>query len=410
MTVRFSGLFLCALLFLSLSACQSPAPGVQTATPLTQPTPFASLTPISIRLPDPTATPSPHASSTQPVPPPSSAINNPQSEIYHLQFSVPVDPDGVRYQGLGKPDTQVTGPNALAVLPDGNFVIADLLDNRLLRYSPSGKRLEAFDLSSLDVANVTDLVSHGPELYLLEVSLNTSPVRCRVNRLAPDQSGGWVLSHRYEIPPSFCSEGGLSGVFVDGAGRLLVEVAGGSQVYLLGDTAQQAAVSATPSPSGPPGSPEPLSSLELADGYSYFGRLYRVLNGQPGVNPRYQAGDVTVETALSHGLGGFRFLDAFPDGRSYLVRNDVVNDQTIQVDQTVSDIGPDGIQGRVARFPVAESLYYIYRNLAVGPDGAVYGLLPREKSLDVVRLNFYPNLPPLIPTAAEPVITVINLP
>jgi hypothetical protein len=339
-----------------------------------------------------------------PYPATQSSFDSQKSAIYNLLFSLPTGPDGVQYRGVGVSDMEITGPNALAVLPDGSFIIADLIGNRLLHVSPSGTLLKAFELSSIDVVNISDLVTQGGELYLLEVSFNTSPPRCRVDRLAPGEAGAWKVSRRYDIPQEFCSEGGLSGIFVDQAGRLLLEIAGGSQVYLLADTRQAPVLTPSPTSSAPPPPPEP------ADGYSYYGRLYRVENGQPGENPRYQAGDVTVQTALSHGLGGFRFLDAFPNGQSYLIRNDVVDDQTIQVDETVSVIGSDGVQLSVARFPLSESLYYIYRNLAVGPDGAVYGLLPREKTLDVIRLNFFRDLPPLIPTAAEPVITVVSSP
>jgi len=397
-----SFLLLLIILLLTLSACQSPAPTAMPPTPSPWPSPVASLTPISIRQPSPT--PPPSAIPNSPYPAPQSSFENQKSEIYNLLFSVPIAPDGVQYRGVGVTDSEITGPNALAVLPDGSFIIADLIGNRLLHYSTSGTLLKAFELSSIDVANISDLVAHGPELYLLEVSFNASPPRCRVNRLGPGEAGSWNLLQRYDVLLDFCSEGGLSGIFVDQAGRLLLEIAGGSQVYLLADTNQAPALTPFPTSSAPPPAPQP------ADGYSYYGRLYRVENGQPGENPRYQAGDVTVQTALSHGLGGFRFLEAFPDGRSYLIRNDVVNDKTIQVDQTVSLIGPDGVQLGVARFPVSESLYYVYRNLAAGPDGAVYGLLPREKTLDVIRLNFFSNLPPLIPTAAEPVISVVSIP
>ena len=398
---RLSSLLLLILLVF-LSACQVPAPSALPPTSGPRPSPIASLTPISIRPPIPT--PSPTALSKLPYPATQSSFDSQKSAIYNLLFSLPTGPDGVQYRGVGVADMEITGPNALAVLPDGSFIIADLIGNRLLNVSPSGTLLKAFELSSIDVVNISDLVTQGGELYLLEVSFNTSPPRCRVDRLAPGEAGAWKVSRRYDIPQEFCSEGGLSGIFVDQAGRLLLEIAGGSQVYLLADTRQAPVLTPSPTSSAPPPPPEP------ADGYSYYGRLYRVENGQPGENPRYQAGDVTVQTALSHGLGGFRFLDAFPNGQSYLIRNDVVDDQTIQVDETVSVIGSDGVQLSVARFPLSESLYYIYRNLAVGPDGAVYGLLPREKTLDVIRLNFFRDLPPLIPTAAEPVITVVSSP
>ena len=411
---RLSSLLLLILLVF-LSACQTPAPSAPPPTSGPRSAPIASLTPISIRPPIPTPSPSPSSKPNLPYPAPQSPITNPQSPItnpqfpiYNLLFSLPTGPDGVQYRGVGVADMEITGPNALAVLPDGSFIIADLIGNRLLHVSPSGTLLKAFELSSIDVANISDLVTQGPELYLLEVSFNASPARCRVDRLAPGQAGAWKVSRRYDIPQGFCSEGGLSGIFVDQADQLLLEIAGGSQVYLLANTSP--ALASAPAATLDPTGSAPPSPPALADGYSYYGRLFRVQNGQPGQNPRYQAGEVTVQTALSYGLGGFRFLDAFPDGHSYLIRDDVVNDQTIQVDQTVSDIGLDGVQRSVARFPASESLYYIYRNLAVGPDGAVYGLLPRENTLDVIRLNFFSNLPPLIPTAAEPVITVVSLP
>ena len=47
------------------------------------------------------------------------------------------------------------------------------------------------------------------------------------------------------------------------------------------------------------------------------------------------------------------------------------------------------------------------RNLAVGPDGAIYALLPHRETLDVVRLVFYKTLPPLVPGAAAPLVVSV---
>jgi hypothetical protein len=89
-----------------------------------------------------------------------------------------------------------------------------------------------------------------------------------------------------------------------------------------------------------------------------------------------------------------------------VVRDDVVNDQVIQVDQTVHYMNADGSQLGVARVPIDQYYYPVMRNLSVGPDGNVYALLPQTNSVDIIRLNFYKNLEPLIPGALGPAITI----
>ena len=289
------------------------------------------------------------------------------------------------YQGLDQPDMQITGPNALAALSDGSFVIADLLGNRLLHYSPSGELLSAIDLSALGILNVSDLVTDGRDLYVLEISFKVDPERYRVHRLSLD--GKLIAS--YDIPAGLHLENGLSGISVDGENRLLLEVEGGVRVYPL---------------DGPDGQYRPVSR----GGYRYCGWQYLVEYPGSWAIPRLYADDVAVETRLTHRLGGLRFLYAWPDCSFYMVREDVVGDQpAIQVDQTVHSLSAAGQQVAVARYPLDERVYAVARNLAVGPDGAVYALLPRRETLDVVRLIFYKTLPPLIPQAAAPLVVSV---
>ena len=96
-------------------------------------------------------------------------------------------------------------------------------------------------------------------------------------------------------------------------------------------------------------------------------------------------------------------LDIFTDGSIYTDRVDIIN---TQVDQTVHYIGADGAFLGVARVPLNEFRYTPKRSIAINTKGEVFVLLPRSESIDVIRLNFFKKLEPLIPEAAVPSITI----
>jgi hypothetical protein len=121
---------------------------------------------------------------------------------------------------------------------------------------------------------------------------------------------------------------------------------------------------------------------------------------------KFKAGDVTYVTQLTTGFGGLISLGVYPYGGFYLIRDDVVNSQVIQVDKTVHFISADGIVQGMARVPLSEFYYPVRRSMAIDPSGDVFVMLPRSDSIDIIRLNFYAQLEPLVPGAVIPKITV----
>lgn len=340
--------------------------------PLTSPTP----SPVARPMPSPSSPSTPeHVARPTASALPAPAIAEEGGPPYERVFSIPVGDDGVHYRGLGIPETEVTGPNALAVLPDGTFVIGDLIENRLLFYGGDGVLVDAVDLDALGILNVSDLRADDEQIVLLEISFQVSPDRYRAHRL----SLRGELVDSYDLPEGYHLEDGLTGVAIGEGRQILVEFEAGARVHQLVDAQGEL-------------------NPSVLDGYTYAGRKLQLLG------PIGRIGSVQVGTQLTLGLGGLSLLDARADGSLYLVRGDVVSDPTIVVDRTVHFFDSEVRQQGVARVPISERLYAVARDLAVGPDGAVYHLLPRPETLDVVRLNFFPRLDPLLPGAEEPVV------
>jgi hypothetical protein len=114
-------------------------------------------------------------------------------------------------------------------------------------------------------------------------------------------------------------------------------------------------------------------------------------------------------------IGRLQILDVMDDGGFYLLRFDLMaKEPGSKLDETVHYLSRDGLVQAVARFPHRESVYSAASNniryLTVGPDGEVYAMISREKSIDIVRLNFYASLEPLAAGAAAPVVTCTPAP
>jgi len=390
-----------SIIILILAACSPRNPGRQK-------TPIPELTQGVIPSPTQTAVgtvpntiPSTVTLASSPFPSTSNLISTPtiplsiaHKPVIHEQFvgnyetliTIPVDKDSIIQYKIN-PDS-IQGPNAIAILPDENFLIADPVSDRLLRYDQTGRLLSTIELGELGIGYVRDLRVDSNEIFLLE----TSYQKYRVHRLTLD--GSLIASEDvpYNFPIDAMSsdntlEGGLTGIAIDCEGRTILEVTGGSRLFPLSDVQNQ---------------PDP--SL-ITQGLLCNGKRYFVSRSGSRMDPQVSAGEILYQTQLTYGFGGLNFLDVFPDGTLYLIRDDVVTEPAITVDETLHYVGTDGIIQGVARVPISEFYYPIMRNAVINLKGEVFVLLPNEDSLNIVRLNFYRELKPLIPGAEAPRIT-----
>lgn len=318
-------------------------------------------------------------------------IHDLPGDLYETLFSIPAGTRGILKYEIPSCCANIEGPNAIAVLSDNSFLISDFLGRRLLKYDREGRLQQTIKMDELGIGYVRDMRVKGDEIFLLE----TAYQNFRVHRLA--LSGKLIASEKvpYQFPvdaqkPENTLEGGLTGIAIDCEERIILEATGGSKLFPLSEVQKQ-------------NDPSFITQGSICNGKRFF-------VSTPGLweDPQVSAGETIYQTKLSEGLGGLQFLDVFEDGSIYLVRDDVMPINPIKVDQTVFYIDENGVVQGVARVPLSEFFYPITRNTAVSPNGEVFALLPRPDSLDIIRLNFYQELEPLIPGAAVPQITIVQ--
>ena len=272
---------------------------------------------------------------------------------YELVFSLPVGESGAEYKGAGIPDATIEGPSALGVFSDGTFAIADPACMCLLRFSPGGELLNYISLASVNIHMLSDMAALGEDFLVLEAGFGPVPEIYRVYRISPEGK----LRDSFDLPGWARLETGLSGIHTWPGGEVLLEMEGGSKSYLLMNAAGMQ-----------------MAGQEVS-GYVLSPQASGELVWKDPAGPRVY----TIRSEFTYANGALSILSANLDGSFFVLRTDVVDDSIIQVDQTIHWLDPDGAQLGLARFPLAESYYYVNSSLAVGPDASVYALIPRPE-------------------------------
>jgi hypothetical protein len=373
-------LFACQVNDAALDVSPEPIPASSTALK-----PDPSLLPPTPTLPATSTIPAASPTQTQltPIAPTSTPtaaytphveIQPEYSDVTAPFFTLPVGENGVRYRG-GAQDSLVGGPNAIAVLKDGTFAISDNENNRILLLDDSGNRLNAIHLGDLGIHILTDMVSVGNDLLVLEVGFGPMPETNHIYRI----SNTGALVETYTLPTWATMQEGLTGFDKGPSDEIYIWMIGREKLYEIVNS-------------------EGEFYPTLVQGFTFHGNSYWTYANYG------MAGDIAFETQLTEGLGGLRLLAVNPDGSFFLERTDMVYESVIRVDQTIHYMNNQGEELGVARTPINLAYYYVERSIAVGPDGAVYYLLPRNTHLEILKLMFYQDVPPFLVEAEKPLV------
>jgi len=294
-------------------------------------------------------------------------------KLYDVMFSIPTGENGIHYEGGGAIDSLTWGPAAFTISNDGSFWIADTAGNRLLHYSLKGDFLEEIDLEEL-IVGATDLVVNNDVILVLD----QSSLPPKVLRLTVKGD----LLGSYDLPKGLYLEDGLTGISLGEQGELLVERGFGERVtQLLNEKGNL------------------IDKIET-NGYFRNSILYSAnTNGLASANPKHgtiNIGSETIEIDTTNDLGGIHILGFGVNEDFYVILEELALNPAIQVDQTIRHYDKKGYLLGISRMPLDEQYTYVAQNLAIGPDGNIYALATRPDHVDILRLNFFQKLSPIL--------------
>lgn len=319
--------------------------------------------PATPTLPEPTPL-------TTPLLPP---IQPPGSQTYQALFTIPVGEDGLHYEGVDLPEVFKWGPTDFTLAPDNSFWVVDGPAQRLMHDDAAGVLLGKVDYRGFAVG-VSDLHVRAGDIYVLD----SAAMPPKILRLSED---GSVLAS-YSLPEAYQQKfGPLESFRLGEQGEIIAEYAGGGTLVELVDAHEQPTV------------------REL-DGYIYYGRIYRNLGkGADPYHTFFQAGDKTIEIAAPNQVAVMDLLSVQTDGSFCLLVQEVWSGVPLQVDLTVRCYTSMGGFWGVARVPLTEQFVYIDHSVAAGSDGSIYSLLTQRDFVEILRLNFFKDLRPVLPPA-----------
>ncbi len=299
-----------------------------------------------------------------------------KEDAYEVLFTVPVGAGSLEYSPERR-EMERWGPKALALAPDGSFVIANSYRLNLLRYSATGLPLDTIDLSTY-ARSITDLKVTPAGIFVLDGAAPHQVV------FHLDARGSLIGRHSV---PAELQGGGLSGLALGSGGEVLLEHEGRVKHWLLQANGQLAPRSAArPEVSG-----QPLT-------------ITRPDWSSPSTHGRGRLaiGATPIDIEVPHMLATPRLLGSGSPRDFYLIVEEVTHDEeaALLVDQTLRHYDVDGRLLGMARVPLKDQAVVIDHPVTVGHDGAVYGLMAHAERVSVVRFHFTPTLEPALP--AEP--------
>ena len=276
--------------------------------------------------------------------------------------------------GEPRPDWVGWGAQAFSMAPNGDIWILDSAaqPQRLLRFGKPYERTQFISLEGL-VVGAADVEAASDAIWVLGIASQPP----RVVKLS---TNGKPLES-YDLPKGLWPEDGLTGIALAQDGALIVELAGGADLYQLFDQNGQ------------------IDPRRL-EGYTFDNRLFRVSTTTLSKNAIIYAGDVTTKISSQQPIGGLRVLGSAPDGSFYAEMYVMPEELGSTSVREILCYSPAGLLLGIAYPHPAE--FYAEQNVVVGPDGLVYQLVSNpDHSVQIVRMGFKTGESALaVPTAS----------
>lgn len=274
-------------------------------------------------------------------------------DYYETIVSIPVKSGIFAYSNLGQNEKAPHGPNSISISDEGSFIIGNHVDNTVTELSRTGEIVNRMKFD--DATAIMDAVKVSGEFFALDrgadqpyvlsiYGYKVADAPTDAFRLSTDNNAHFVSSPK-------------------------VTRADGQDIAIFSGTK----ANRTDKLKVRPGNP----SLEDANYLKVWLGMRQIVS--------WRASHPIVET---------RLLGSTAQGDFFVVVLEIVSEHSIVLDQKVLHFNFEGKLLNQARVPQEQAIP-IDNDTVLSHEGDVFVLMPREESLDIIKLKFKDSLAPL---------------
>ncbi len=264
-------------------------------------------------------------------------------------ISIPVEAGTFAYDNLDRDEAMPHGPNSISLTDEGNVLVGNWVDNTATEMLLSGEVTNKVKFEEATAIN--DVRKFEGRYYALDRTADGTHVVSDIGEKTKTEKNAF----RFSAIDASANVGEIATADLEGRERALGSV-----------SKRQRPDKITVSP---------------GHAFEADANVLKVWRGKTLI-ARWSAKRSIAET---------RLLGSLENGDFFVVAYEMIGTDRILFDQRVLHFAVNGNLIDMARVP-QDQYYNIANDAALAADGNVYVLMPQEKSLDIIRLNFKVNL------------------
>jgi hypothetical protein len=275
-----------------------------------------------------------------------------QQDNAQTVISIPVETGTFTYKNLNQDEAMPYGPNSISITDEGNVLVGNSLDNTATELSPAGDIITKVKFAEATAIN--DVRKLNGRYFAIDRTADAAQV---VSDIGEKTKTG-KDSFRFSAP------GGWANV---------------SEIAIADLQGRENALGSTSMRQRP-------DKISISPG--------RPFDENANVLRVWRNSTLIAEWEATRPIAETRLLGSLSNGDFFVMVYEMIGTDRILFDQRVLHFDANGNVIEMARVPQYQ-YYNVANDTVLAADGNVYVLMPLEKSLDVIRLNFKSRLPDL---------------
>lgn len=285
-----------------------------------------------------------------------------ENPYYHTTARIS-NKEEIVYEGLDTAEQLPRGPVSLSITDDGNFVVANQVENSAIEIASSGEIIQKVTFKN--ATTIGDAVKVGSEFFALDRNEEEPAI------LAFSTVTGETRKISNASPDAFRFTGWDNGTLNSGDVTRLTKIDGQNVNAPNAENVERG------------------DQLKISPGNPF--------QTEPNRFRVWRGGKLLVEQVTDFPVAETRIIGSTGKGDFFIMVLELVGKTSLIFDQKILRFDSEGKLLGQARIP-QEQIMPLDNDTALSADGNVFVLMPRWESLDILQLNFFEKLEPLVIT------------